>query len=36
MEADSPSTGGWTMEYATGMYKKDHAAFLESPLKGMI
>jgi len=35
MEADSPSKGGWTMEYATGDAKKG-PVLLETPLKGMI
>ena len=35
MEVDSPSIGGWTMEYATGEAQKG-PVLLESPLKGMI
>ena len=35
MEADSPSIGEWTTEYATGDPQKG-PVLLESPLKGMI
>ena len=33
--ADSPSIGGWAMEYATGDVQKG-PVLLESPLKGII